>query len=448
MQLRDTLTRRFAQAIGLAVAVAFALNGVLTVLDGTWARPSPEELQVPEQAATIIRMIDAAPPSLREQLARKVAGQAFAASYWGATPPLPPEAAETKKQRDPEARVDAALGGWPGAIVFFGSKDQRRFAGPIRAEIEAHPNGTFLQVELHDGTWLLFSAPEKVWGPGPVVRATMRLAVLLVSIAVIALVGARRLARPMHDFAAAARRFGTDPHATPMASRGPAELRLAIGAFNEMQSQIQRAVAGQAAVFAAISHDIRAPLTRIRLRGEFIQDPQQQVRLFRDVDEMQTMVAAALAFLRDNATGEETTSLDLPELLRTIVDDFSDLGTEVAYAGPDRLAFPGRPVGLKRAFGNLVDNATRYGGKPAIAMWVAAGSIVVDVTDDGEGIPEAMLAKVFTPFQRAQSSRDSNITGMGLGLTAARSAFRAHGGDVVLLNRAEGGLLARVTLPG
>jgi signal transduction histidine kinase len=205
-------------------------------------------------------------------------------------------------------------------------------------------------------------------------------------------------------------------------------------------------------MFAAISHDLRTPLTRMRLRGEFIDDPDQQARLFRDVDEMQIMIAAVLTFLRDNAADEATTNLDLAELLRSIADDHADVGSDVTWRGPRHVAFPGRPIGLRRAFGNLVDNAVKYGGQAAIELRCLDHEVRITITDRGPGIPTDRLDQVFAPFQRLEPSRNRNTGGMGLGLTSARAVLRAHGGDVTLSNVAapnakDGGLRATVVLP-
>jgi signal transduction histidine kinase len=275
----------------------------------------------------------------------------------------------------------------------------------------------------------------------------VRGAVLLFSIMLVSFLGAAKLARPIDAFAVAARRFGADPQAPPMALQGPAEIQLAIAAFNTMQGQIQDFVAGQAAMFAAISHDLRTPLTRMRLRGEFIEDPEQQARLFRDVDEMETMVSAVLSFLRDNATSEEKTNFDLAELLRSIIDDQADLGHQATYTGPEHVPFVGRPIGLRRAFGNLVENAVKYGTTAMIDLNQCPGFVTVTITDQGQGIPADALETVFAPFHRLEPSRNRNTGGMGLGLTSARAGFRAHGGDVTLRNAAGGGLQATVKLP-
>ena len=275
----------------------------------------------------------------------------------------------------------------------------------------------------------------------------LRLPVAFLSIVLVSILGARWLARPIAAFAEAAHRFGTDPNAPPMIEQGTTEMRAAIVAFNTMQSRISRLLSGQISMFAAISHDLRTPLTRMRLRGEFIRDPQQQARLFRDVDEMQHMVDAALAYLRDNAADEGSTNLDLVELLLTIADDHADTGTGIRYEGPDHMAFKGRPNALRRAFGNLVDNACKYGLNPRIEVLEGDCVVRIHVCDDGPGMPVNALEDVFTPFYRIDASRNRNTGGMGLGLGTARAAFRAHGGDVTLANRAGGGLTATVRLP-
>lgn len=444
--LRDSLTRRFTLAIMLAVAAAFALNAVFGVVGGNLAKSGVVEMGVPDQVASIIRIMDAAPPDARARQAAAAGTELFKVAYWGAASPMPAEGADVRHS-DQVRLFGTRLGDWPGTIRIFRASDPDGQGQALRAESAAHPNSTYLAVELRDRTWLLFTAPEMVWGPPLPVRVSLRLGILLVSILGVTVLVARQLARPLDAFAAAARRFGSDPDAPPIPCQGPAEMRPAITAFNDMQSQIQRFVQGQAAMFAAISHDLRTPLTRMRLRGEFIEDRAQQERLFRDVDEMQAMVDAALAFLRDSAAKEATTSLDLPELLRTIADDHADGGTEVAFTGPDHLAFPGRPAGLKRAFANLVDNAVKYGVRPAISLRVEPGEVVVTVSDEGPGIPDHALEDVFTPFQRVDPSRNRHTGGMGLGLTAARTGLRAHGGDVVLSNQPGGGLAATVTLP-
>jgi len=410
--LRDSIGRRFAIAIAAAAAACVLLNVLADALIGGPAFGPPLRTDLLDRLPGIVRMVDMSAPPQRAALASAASTRGFRVDWSPAAAPLP------------AAPLTLAL-----------------VAG------ETTPQANALVARLQDGSSLVFSLRVPVWSWRDPAQWVLRIAILVVSLLVVSLVGASRLAGPIAAFAAAARRFGSDPNASPIPETGPAEIQVAVAAFNTMQSQIQRLVAGQAAMFAAISHDLRTPLTRLRLRGEFIEDTEQQTRLFRDVDEMEAMVAAVLTFLRDNASGEETTYLDLAELLRSIVDDYADLGTDVAYTGPLHLGFPGRPIGLRRAFGNLVDNAVKYGVQPAINLQLRPDAVIVTITDRGPGIPLASLAAVFMPFRRLEPSRNRNTGGMGLGLTSARAGFRAHGGDVTLSHVVGCGLRATVVLP-
>jgi signal transduction histidine kinase len=332
-------------------------------------------------------------------------------------------------------------------LVYFTSEND----GPLRAGLTADrtvpPHAYFLSVELGDGSWVLFTAPNRVWGVGQRGRLGVGLALLLVSIIAVSAVATYQLSHPITQFTEALRRFGTDPRAASIPETGPRELRASIGAFNAMQAQIQRFVDERTAMLAAISHDLRTPLTKIRLRGEFIEDEDQRARLFKDVDDMQAMIDSALAFFRGDFQGEETTSFDFPELLRTIANDYGDQGFEVSYTGAQHVAFRGRPLALTRAFTNLVDNAIKYGRDPELELRCSEKWITVIVRDTGPGIPAEAAEQVFAPFYRLERSRNRATGGVGLGLTSARAVIRAHGGDISLRNRPTGGLEVQVTLP-
>jgi len=200
-------------------------------------------------------------------------------------------------------------------------------------------------------------------------------------------------------------------------------------------------------MLAAVSHDLRTPLTRIRLRGEFIEDPDQQARLFRDVDEMQTMVDGALAFFRDDAISERSTTVDLPQLLLTVANDYADQGFQLAYSGPVHATYHGRPFALKRAFTNLIENSIKYATPPDIEVSCEGAAFVVLLSDRGPGIPVDDLSRVFLPYHRLDKSRNRSTGGVGLGLTVAQEIVRGHGGEISLANRLGGGLEARIILP-
>jgi signal transduction histidine kinase len=201
-------------------------------------------------------------------------------------------------------------------------------------------------------------------------------------------------------------------------------------------------------MLAAISHDLRTPLTRIRLRGELIEDLEQQARLFRDVDEMQSMVGGALAFFRDDAVAEDATSLDLPHVIVAITHDYADQDVHIAYDGPEWGLYHGRPLALKRALTNLIDNAIKYGTTPEVGLARDQTAWRITINDRGPGIPAESLDSVFRPYHRLDKSRNRGTTGgVGLGLTVAQAIVHGHGGKIVLSNRAGGGLEARIILP-
>jgi signal transduction histidine kinase len=258
----------------------------------------------------------------------------------------------------------------------------------------------------------------------------------------------RRALQPLAMFAEAADRLGRDMDAPPLADAGPTEVRRAALAFNEMQQRLRAFVRDRTQMLAAMSHDLRTPLTRLRLRAELIEDEDEQRKTIADLDEMRSMIEGTLAFARDEAAAEKTVMLDLAVLLQTVCEAAVDAGDDATYAGPAHAACVGRPTALRRAFANLVDNAVKYGGRARVGLAVGKGELVVTVDDDGPGIPEAERERVFEPFRRLEGSRNRESGGSGLGLALVRAAIGAHGGSVDLANRPEGGLRARVVLPG
>ncbi len=302
-------------------------------------------------------------------------------------------------------------------------------------------------LELGDGTWLNFVTPFGALQP----FWTSRFFLIIVLTTIIALaasiVAVRRAARPLSELAIAAERLGTDMAAPSLAEKGPREVRLASRAFNEMQRRLHRFVHDRTQMLAAISHDLRTPLTRIKLRAELLDDPEQRARISADLDEMEAMIAATLAFARDDPARETPVRLDLAALLESLCADAAATGAAVHYSGPEHIIFTGRPTALKRAIANLIDNAVKYGGGAWVTAAETAAGVRVSVEDHGPGIPQEEQERVFEPFYRIESSRSRSTGGAGLGLSVVRAAARAHGGDVVLVNRPQGGLRAALILP-
>jgi signal transduction histidine kinase len=441
----DTVARRFALTEVLAVAVTLALVGLFRTFGGTWSHEPLERSSLLNEAAAIVRMIEAAQPSIRQALAAAAAPGEFrtdwypAASSASASLESAPRGADENAQKTISAhlqRAVAVLAPRRGGSVPPGIVDDERPLAPY-----------MLGVQLNDGSWLVFSVMKRSWGMPALDRWAMWLVFLALSITLVTAVAARQFSRPIEQLAAAVRQFGLNPRAPPITEAGPRELQQVIKTFNAMQTQIQKFVAHRTMMLAAISHDLRTPLTRMRLRGEFIEDQEQQARLFRDVDEMQNMVEEALVFFRDDATAEATTSFDLPRVLLTIANDYADQGIEIGYAGPTYAVYWGRPLTLKRAFGNLIDNAAKYAKSVEIELSCQEAAFVVAIKDRGPGIPADALDEVFRPYYRLDKSRNRSTGGVGLGLTVAQSIIQGHGGEIILENRREGGLQARVVLP-
>ncbi|QHF50835.1 ATP-binding protein [Pseudomonas sp. S49] len=433
----DTLSRRIALTIIAAMVASLALNALFVQVAGIWARPPIERTGLLEQIAATSRVIEAAPASLRPQLAAAASSAMLHVSWQAqrADFDLPNDGLRLPASRVP---VLQQLLGIDRKIEVFSPGDWPN--GSPQAHYAA-------VVQLVDGSWLSFIPPERSWGLEFGVRIAIVIALGLIATLLVAWVATRQLANPLQRFARAARRFGTDLRAPPIKLEGPDEIRQAIIAFNTMQAQIQHFIAERTHMLASISHDLRAPLTRMRLRSEFMEDLDHQGKLIRDVEEMQSMINAALAFFREDTHREQTTAFDLSELLQTIVDDYRDQHLHVDFEGPAHLVYEGRPLGIKRVIVNLLENALKYAQHPGIALKYDEYSICIEVSDDGPGIPEAALEQVFDPFFRLEASRNRDTGGVGLGLSAARAIAREQGGELTLNNRHAGGLLARVELP-
>jgi signal transduction histidine kinase len=287
-----------------------------------------------------------------------------------------------------------------------------------------------VSIQLTDGSWFNVATPgtrlRSAWWS----RVFVPIIVTTIIVLFLTFWAIRRSAKPLALFAQAAERLGRDVNAPPMPEDGPKEVLSASRAFNEMQRRIQSFIKDRTHMLAAISHDLRTPITRLRLRAELIDDPEQQAKMLADLDQMEQMIAATLSFARDEATDETSVRFDLAAMLQSLADDISDTNGRASYDGPDKLEWTGRPGALKRAFQNLADNAIKYGKRVDIALQRVDKGFVVMFTDDGPGIPEDEYLKVFEPFYRVDPSRNRDTGGVGLGLAVARSVIRAHGGDI------------------
>jgi signal transduction histidine kinase len=311
------------------------------------------------------------------------------------------------------------------------------------------PGGAFftVQIALRDGTWVTFDShlsPEATAVP---LRLALTLLVLLGTVILLSLVAVRWVTGPLSALATAAEKLGNDINRPPLPETGPVEAQRAAKAFNTMQRRLSRFIADRTRIFTAMSHDLKTPITRLRLRAEMLDDAALRAKFAKDLQEMEAMVTQTLDFMRDASTEEAVRRVDAMALLESLQSDYQDTGSLVEIEGKAAQPYPGRPLGLRRCLSNLVDNAIRYGGRATIKVADSADRLTIRILDDGPGISEQELEQAFEPFFRAETSRSRDTGGTGLGLGIARNIARAHGGDLVLRNRAEGGLEAILTLP-
>lgn len=300
-------------------------------------------------------------------------------------------------------------------------------------------------VKLPDGRWATVEPPRSLISPWQA-RLLISLLISMLILAPIVWLMARRLTRPIRVFAEAAERLGADPDAEPLKPTGPTEVRTAIGAFNDMQASLRDHMRKRTQTIAAIAHDLRTPLTRIRFRVEQA-PPRLRDRMVADVEEMDALIGQAMAFVRGETQTDRREPLDLDALARDCAGGFSETGAAVTFEGGRTLLVEGDPAALRRAIANLIENAVKFADAARVRTFLLDDQAVISVEDDGPGLPEEELETVFEPFARGERSRNRETGGAGLGLAVARQAARGAGGDVNLINRPEGGLTALMILP-
>lgn len=301
-------------------------------------------------------------------------------------------------------------------------------------------------VQLNNGKWLNLEVGRDISPPPVALLFIPTITILLIfGSTLVIIIG--YITRPMKGLAQAADALGRGEEVDPIAVQGPAEIRQAIVAFNDMRERLSRSVLDRTRMLAAVGHDLRTPITTMRLRAEFIEDEEIRGRMLSSLDEMEHMAEAALAFAREEAIIEPTRVVDLNALVGTVCTDQADMRREVAYEEFGRLPYRCRPHSLTRAVRNLVENAIVHGRSARVRMNGPDEEVWITIEDEGPGIPDLDMGRVFQPFVRLDESRGQETGGIGLGLAIARSIVRGHGGDILLRNRAEGGLAATIQLP-
>lgn len=311
---------------------------------------------------------------------------------------------------------------------------------------EKHFRQLVASILLTNGQWLIVRGrvPEYPWFMFAFIITASLLFIAWVTLCVWVI---SRLSLPINQFIQAAKRFGVDIQSPPMAETGSQEIREIIKSFNEMQERIRRLLHDRTQMLAAISHDLRAPITRLQLRAEYLKGTPQYEKAIADLKEMDHMISSILAFTRGYANTEVMERFDLNALLETLCNDMVDAGYAVKYIGSEsRSVILGRLQALKRAFTNLIENAVKYGKHAEVSLIQQVDTLQVKINDEGPGIPESEMENVFAPFYRIDPSRSPQKSGAGLGLAVARDIIRSHGGDITLFNREPQGLTVVVTL--
>ncbi|HEX6265600.1 MAG TPA: ATP-binding protein [Burkholderiales bacterium] len=303
------------------------------------------------------------------------------------------------------------------------------------------------QVRLKDGALVTFDARQPAQTSGWPYRLLLSLGVLLAAVIAVSLVAVRWATRPLNALADAADELGRNIERPPLPEKGPLEVARAARAFNTMQARLARYLRERTAMLAAMSHDLKTPVTRLRLRAELLEDGELKKKISQDLAEMEALVQASLEFMKGLETGERPQPVDVMALLESLQADAVELGGKVELQGAASGPYAGRPQALKRCLGNLLDNALQYGQSATIVVDDDAERLSIRIRDRGPGIPQAELERVFEPFYRVEGSRSRNTGGTGLGLSIARTLAQLHGGTLTLRNLAQGGLEAALTLP-
>jgi signal transduction histidine kinase len=320
--------------------------------------------------------------------------------------------------------------------------------GPGMMRYFAPPGFSFIaQVRLRDGAWVTFDSREPPETSSWPYRMLLSVLVLLVAVILLSLLAVRWITRPLKTLADAAEELGKDINRPPLPETGPVEVSRAARALNTMQSRLSRYLNDRTRVLAAMSHDLKTPITRLRLRAELLDDAEIKQKFSKDLEEMESMVGATLDFMRGLENEERPQRIDVAALLESLQADAREIGGRVEIEGAASAPYAGRPQALKRCLANLIDNAVKYGKSARVIVDDDPVRLLVSVRDEGPGVPEAELERVFEPFHRLETSRSRDGGGTGLGLSIARNIAEQHGGTLALRNIPAGGLEAVLTLP-
>jgi signal transduction histidine kinase len=428
-------------------------------LDRRGALEMTEAVDLAERATGLARLVRELPSDWRASLVRSSDSRAF--RVWVSPAP----AVDMRGSDEAELAIDAYLrtqvpsatdqdvrvrlveeGEARGLAPAF-DPSSRVGSPPWVGAAPPEAPGIAISIRHDSDEWINFLAPIST--PRSLVPELFLANVVsaALGIALVAFWLVSRVTAPLRRLASAAETLGRNLFAEPLPVGGPSEVAVAAAAFNRMQGRLARLIQGRTELLAAISHDLRTPLTQLRLRLEMKPETPEREKNLRALDDMDAIVGTFLAYARASHESEDRSRIDLGALVATVCDDLADLGAAVDCDSPGGLVVACKRLAIRRAVGNLIDNALKYGHEARVATRREGGYAVVAIEDSGPGIPEVDIEAVLQPFRRVEVQPGSVEGGVGLGLSIAQAIAEDHGGEVRLANRVTGGLRAELVLP-
>jgi signal transduction histidine kinase len=427
-----------AQLISAAISLSERDDALFRFSDAQWA----------QRVTQAVRLMDSLDAGERQRIAGIITTPRLLVSL----SPQPSVNGQSDPQSaDYKTALKELLGSGRDVRVVVAELTPAQSMAGVPAEVNAphieRSEHVVTEVQLKDGSWVNFDHPRPSSVVDSPVRLVLSLAVLLLSVLLLSFLAVRWLTRPLSILARAADELGRDIHRPPLPEEGPLEVRAAAAAFNTMQARLRDYIYERTRILTAVSHDLRTPITRLRLRAELLADEDLKTKLVRDLQEMENMTNATLSFLRGFEDREALQSVDLMALLESLETDSVDTGYDVQLLGRIERPVMLRPRALRRLLDNLVTNAIRYGKRAIITVEDLGGEVVIRIRDAGPGIPPDELEKVFEPYYRLETARSQDGGGTGLGLSIARNIAELHGGTLILQNHPAGGLEAILSIP-
>jgi signal transduction histidine kinase len=411
-----------------------------------------------QRIANLTRLVEETPRESRQRVVAAISDQSFRVSLSAEAPSI--------TAADGDSGVAGAIAAFLADRLSLGPTRQPRVSassvngppfgpwhmmghGPMMHGFGGFARFRDLQVvvPLADGEWLSFATALPAAGGAFSYQFLLSMSIMAIIILAVTVWAVRRVTAPLASLAAAAGRLGRDVNAPPLTESGTVETQQAARAFNDMQRRLRSLIENRTRLLAAISHDLRTPLTLLRLRAESVDNVQERDKMLSSIAEMEAMIGATLEFARDETASEPRRQTDLTSLVQSIVDDMRDAGLPVSMEPAAPMVYECQPAALKRAIRNLLDNAVKYGKTGRVQIHSGSRAIQIHIDDDGPGIPEAEQSRVLDPFYRLDHSRSRETGGIGLGLSITQSIVQAQGGTLALTNRTKGGLRATVMLP-